>query len=523
MSMGGCGDKFVLPPAKAFTSELRVTNHVGGAHRCVAVVDGRWIHAFACSIQVVDPKSLTVIQDLPLGEFGQCGPVVDFAVMGDRLFAVIEDDRVVEVRLEAGRPLEIRRSLDAEQMGILPRSVRVVGDACYVSGTGGVVNLATGELVHSVDTGVMCGPVAMAGNDLMVCVGRQVYRVADHRYLGAASDLVMIPAPNSADAAQIAPLLAFGLQGSQNALAGLMTPDIREIAGGQSTVAVAGELRRIRWFNDCLWLVGSQRIAGYALGPDGKTLTLKTVINMLGAADVDGIDTRTLAIVGTVGRAVYQCSASDGPEDGKFLLVEREAGRLDGAISEEQNVVAGSEEGAWNYLINARAQLLPRPFPGETAAARSAAVTSATAEITEDGSAIIVTPVSGALPPPEERAAAPDEAFVAPVRFEYREQKGARLHTVVAVNGKFWVGHDRGITILHPDGGREVVLPEKEGQPPTILPPDPVAQRLRLPGAITYLFPLPVGKGVSYVSRFGGFGVVRFVDEAAEAPAPVEK
>ena len=109
------------------------------------------------------------------------------------------------------------------------------------------------------------------------------------------------------------------------------------------------------------------------------------------------------------------------------------------------------------------------------------------------------------------------------MRFEYREEKNARIHTVVAVNGKFWVGHDRGITILHPDGGREVVIPEEGDKPPTILPPDPVAGRMRLPGAVTHLFPLPVGKGASYVSRFGGFGVVRFIDVAVDPPPPVEK
>jgi hypothetical protein len=338
--------------------------------------------------------------------------------------------------------------------------------------------------------------------------------------VGAATELLTLNSQSATAGNAAEPALAFALQGGDNTLAGLATADIREIPGGQATVAVLGEVRSIRWFNNCLWLVGSQRIAGYAVGADGKSLELRVAVPILGATDVAALDAKTLAVVGTAGRAVYEYDSEGGPDDGRLLAAEREAGRLVGATSDGQRVFAGSEEGTWSYLINSRAELVSRPFSGGAAAPQSAAADGATAQISPDGTTITITP-----PVPSEplEFTATGQEDVGPRAFDHREDKGALLRTVVAIDDKFWVGHDRGITILHADGGQPTVIPQQGDQPETVLPPEPVAQRLRIPGPVIHLFPLPVGKAAAYVSEFGGMGVVRYVDRSIEPAEPTEK
>jgi hypothetical protein len=41
---------------------------------------------------------------------------------------------------------------------------------------------------------------------------------------------------------------------------------------------------------------------------------------------------------------------------------------------------------------------------------------------------------------------------------------------------------------------------------------------MRLPGSVKFLYPLLVGGGATYVSEFGGFGVISIIDEPI-APA----
>ena len=67
---------------------------------------------------------------------------------------------------------------------------------------------------------------------------------------------------------------------------------------------------------------------------------------------------------------------------------------------------------------------------------------------------------------------------------------------IVAVDGRFWIGHDRGITVLD-EAGR-------------------VIDRLRLAGPVRYVFPLAAG-GAAWVSETGGFGTVILNDPGASS------
>jgi hypothetical protein len=517
----GCKTEITIPQPRPTTTHLHLTHHTGGTHHRVLVHDGRWIQAFGCSVQVVDPQSLMVIHDVPLGEFGKTGPVIDLARVGDRLLAVIEDDAVVELSLDTGIAPRIVRTTDAAALGILPRTLTALGETCYVAGVGGVVDLSTGQRIFIPESASgVCGHVARAGSDLVVPVGRRVYRMSDGQYLGAATDLLTFdPLATTSSNDPASPPLAFILQSRDNALAGLMTADIREVPGDNSRVVIEREARRIGWFNDRLWFVGTLGIAAYAIEGKGDTLRLERTIDMLGARDVAPLDEHRIAIVGTAGRAVYQFNERGA--EGRFIAAERDAGRLTHAAGDGLNLLAGSDEGTWTYLVNARAELTTRTPPSSISGPRTASVVSARAQISDDGLTLHVTPTATATPAPSASEDDDDSERAppapAPQPWQYREDKNARLHTVIAVNNQFWVGHDRGITILWPNGSAPAPIDPETGEPlAAVAPADPVVERLRIPGPVRYLFPLMVGKGASYVSEFGGFGVARFIDEAIE-------
>ena len=61
------------------------------------------------------------------------------------------------------------------------------------------------------------------------------------------------------------------------------------------------------------------------------------------------------------------------------------------------------------------------------------------------------------------------------------------MHCVIAVQGRFWLGHARGVTVLDPRTPEAIVV-----------------QEFRLPGAIIHLMPLLSGEGAAYASESGG-------------------
>lgn len=511
LALGGCGEKVTLPVPRPTVARFSLTHHAGGTHSCVLINGEQCITAFGCSVQVIDPRTLAVIHDVALGEFGHCGPVVDLAVSRDRLFAVIEDDAVVELSLAAGAAPKIERVISSESLGIRPRRLSVVNNAVYASGIGGVINVTTGDRAFNSEDD--CGHVARGTDGLLVCMGRRVNRVSDGHYVGAASDLLNLP-PEDSD--KTAATLLFALQGEENALGGLMTPNVREV-GGKGTIAMPQRIERVRNLGGQVFFVGSQRIDWYDIKADA--LESAGSVSILGARDVARLDPHTLIIAGTFGRAAYRVDERDATS-GQFIAAQREASQLTFATSDGLSVVAGSKLGAWMYQVNSRAELTARTIESAPPGPRSANTVVARAEISADGGALKVTPAHAAAPAPSkgsEKAAA-----ITPVAepWEYREEKGAKLHTVIAVAGDFWIGHDRGITILRADGGQSLIDPKamKEAKSRAAAPPtaEPVRERLRLPGAVKYLFPLLAGKGASYVSEYGGFGAARFIDEVKE-------
>src|SRR5690606_22823809 len=118
-------------------------------------------------------------------------------------------------------------------------------------------------------------------------------------------------------------------------------------------------IRRVRLIDDMVWVVSESSVVGYALNEN--TLEQRHRIPLLGANDVDQLNDTDLAIVGSFGRAVYRLG-SESSLAGNFVATHREPGRLELAATDGQHILAGSAEGLWLYLINARTELTQRQF-----------------------------------------------------------------------------------------------------------------------------------------------------------------
>lgn len=448
------------------------------------VHDRWWYQTFRSSLLVVDSASAAVIKEVTLGEPGVCGPAVDLAVMPEREIAwvVIEDDEVIELSLAAPASPSVARRMSAASLSVLPRRLSVVGGECYLSGLGGVARLSDGRVIFARPHDDV-GRVAMSDLGLVACVGRHAQLIDDDRYVGSASDLQPLPSDLG-----IAGGLAFVRQGDGAALVGLMSPNLRELDASHATTAAAGTVHSIRVIDGLLWIVSEEAISGHAIKPGSLHPVERGAV--IGARDVARLDDNHLAVAGTFGRAIYRIADDSRGAGDTFTNVHREPGRLSVAVSDGQHILAGSTEGTWMYLIGSRAELTTRTFQRPPAKPPVAAVTiSASARIADDGRSVAIVQ---------------NEAAQQPLTHSEGEQ--CLIHTVASVDGDFWIGHDRGITVL-----RARVAPASKKTP--AIPSLEVAGRLRIPGPVRHIYPLLAGGGASYVSEFGGFGVARWIDE----------
>lgn len=522
---GGCSSTPAVPPKPPTIKVLRVVNHFGGTHYRTIIHDGVWYQTFDSSLLVLNPEQLTVVKQVDFGKAGEVGPATDMIIdeANKRMFIIIEDDEVIELSLTAPQAPEIVRRLDAAKLGIHPHHLSSVEGVYYVSGTGGVVRLS--DLTRVLSSPEDAGRVARSAHGLVVTIGRQVHRLEDDKYIGSASDLQMLP--TDAVAGQAGEML-FTLQGEQGALVGLMSPEVREIDSAQAKVAAKGIVRSVKVIGKMVWIVTDESVRGYSIGPDA--LEPAITCDVLGARDVDRISENYLAIAGSFGRSIYRIVQDAKGEGSTFVRGQREPSGLLAAVTDGQHILAGGPQGLWMYLINSRVELTNRKFdkPPPNPPRRAALVT-AQAQISDDNTTLTVTPspaaaASGTANAPSGAGGAASgrgaQQPVSPTAWTYTEPGGSLIHCVVAIDGEnFWIGHDKGITVLKP------ILPaappvkfSMSGQAPsTVNLTDHVVGRLRMDGPVLHIYPLMVGGGASYVSVFGGFGVAQFVEE----PSPV--
>ncbi|MEY3142666.1 MAG: hypothetical protein RLY21_1159 [Planctomycetota bacterium] len=487
-----------LPPRE---KSMRVTSAFGGTHRVSKIENGVWFQSFENRVLCLDAQTGTELVDLELAPRGTTGVVSDFLVRGERLFAVLEEDWVMEIDISTVREPKVVSQWGRAELGIRPVFVSAVGDELFVSGEGGAVRLseATRHGTLSIDSkgrpiaperpdafleGRNVGRVVAAKGGPVACIGRRIIRLADGQYLGAASMLIELPEAAGGG-------YGFVLQAPEGAQVGLMNEDFRE----RSASALRGQVHSIRFFDDRFFAVNDFEVATWKMdlvppaadSPSDASPRQEFVLGALlsvpvkGARDIAKVQRNRFAVAGSFGRALYRyLPEGDKPGD-TFYWSRRLPGRLEVAVTDRRRVLASSREGTWLYLIGEEAELSDAPItsPDRPESVVETAWGSARVEETRD----TVTFRMG------------DKSQV------HTLAHGALVSGLCAADGKVWIGHDRGIDVIGYDPITQQIVFE---------------DRIRLVGPMIALYPNRVGGGITFVSTQSGFGVVRPVD--VEAP-----
>ncbi|MDY7109731.1 MAG: hypothetical protein SYC29_13935 [Planctomycetota bacterium] len=464
----GCAGPVRRPARESPAPVLRITDHVGGRHERMLFREGLWYQSCGHELLVLErADGSTIARVAPgrhLGPVRRLAPITDMLIHGDRLLLVLEDDGVAELSLADPRGPVISDIIEAERLGIRPRRLSVAAGEVYISGVGGIARLSDGEIVFRREGDI--GRVVTSNWGLVTTIGRRIHRLRDGEYIGSASALIPLPAGSSLPGS-----LAFIRRGEQRTSIGLMHGDLREVDARKATVALDSPLHRLRIFGDRMWVVAGEAIRVYEMR--GDALKTAMTIPVAGARDLRIIDESHLAISGTFGRGIRRLRADATGPGGAWVHLHREPSALTRADFDGRHVLAGGAQGAWLYRLGSGARPVDEDAPTESTPQRGAVTVGATALIDDDNRRLMISTSEG--------------------EFVHAEPVGATLHCVAAVDGRFWVGHDRGITVLR--GG----------------PRDPAAVigRLRLDGPVCFIFPLLEGGGAAWVSEFGGLGVAR--------------
>ncbi|MFO0874699.1 MAG: hypothetical protein U0575_12115 [Phycisphaerales bacterium] len=462
------GDTPTPPPAPS-QRELQLLSHCGGTHHRTLVHAGHWFQTFSNQLLVLDPRTGAVEGRQELAPFGTTGAAVDVALLGagtpsPRLFVVLERDAVVEVDLVDPTHPAIVSLRRADELGVRPRRVGIVDGQVYVAGDGGVVRWSDRARFLADNIPGPAGAVVGGERCPVTCVGRRVLSLVDGSFIGAATDLTELPPGAPAP-------LAFVLQGKDAATVGLMGRDIREV----SSVVIPGTVRRMRWFDDRLWVVTDTEIVSCAVAE--TRLADRRSFRVKGARDVDLLSQNTLAVAGTFGRSLYRRVEEDGKPGDAFFGAHREASRLERAITDNRRVLAGSDEGTWMYLIGDRAELSNRTIDIARQPSAHAAGAWGTAEIGEDGRS--VTGVVDGIPQ------------------EFRPDGSPQIWCIAGIDKALWIGHENGITVVSRGASGLITA----------------LGTIHLDGPVRYLFP-KWDSGCTYVAELGGFGVAKLVDRS---------
>ena len=480
---------------------MRVTSHVGGTHRALVVRDGVWFQSFENRMVMMDAATGAVFADLELAPRGTTGAVGSFALLGDRLFCVLDEDEVVEVDVTLPRDPRVVDRWGVAELVVKPRRVSVVDGEVFVSGDGGVVRLADtrprGEWLDEKGKPLppVVPPIALEGRDAGVvvaavggpvaCVGRRIVRLADGAYLGAATHLEPLPRA-------LGEGYAFILQSANGGEFGVMGGDFRVRASS----ALSGTVHATHAFGDRIYAVNDFEIATLrieadpdaaaaavadGLPPDALAVRLVDLLSVpvKGARDVARIRPNRFAVAGSFGRALYRFLPEGNAPGDTFYWAERVPGRLDACKSDRRRILAASREGAWLYLIGDKAELTDAAIAEPDRGAYAVESSWGAARLADDRSAVDIN-VKGKVtrfPPP----------------------RGGEIETLAIADGRIWVGHRAGIDAYG--------LDQATGEPV-------LEDRIVLSGPVFMLYPNRVGGGVSFVSQFGGMGLVR--------PVPVD-
>jgi hypothetical protein len=490
-----------------------VRHHVGGTHHRSLAVGDAWYATYANSLLVLSDANGIVLASLELMPYGRSGGAVDIVATPnrlDRLFVLLDGTAVVEVSIADPKAPEVVSTRTRRDIGFAPRAIGAADGEIFISGEGGVVawsavlprpaapiDAREGDEADGLPRPALAalarergglGPVAPGAEGPVVVAGRRVHRLADGAFVGAATMLAPLP---DADAQRLGVpgALVFILQSNSGARVGLMGPDIREI----DSAAVAGTARRVRVHGNHLFAMNDDEIVVFPIlrAESEGTLFLgePEFIPVRGARDIAQLGDNRFGVVGSFGRALYRWRPdASGPGD-TFFEARREPSRLTYATTDRRRILAGGSEGSWLYRIGDEVNLVNQPVPQEDGRKRTATGGWGNANVDEGNRAVRIRP-RGAMVPPAVQGAAPT-----PLEVVWRPQVEGIVYGVESFAGRIWIWHEHGVDVVAADanGVRGI-------------------GHFAIEGPVRYLFPQRVGGAVAYVSEYGGFGVLDFVD-----------
>ncbi len=458
-----------------------VTHSVGGSHWRTLVFGEVWYQGYGPTLLALDPVTGSKLDELRVLPVGSSGALVDLVRYRGDLIAVLDRTAVVRIDTSDPKALMATEVIMERDLGIRPESIAVVDDGLYVSGLGGVVRLDTGEKYLS--SGEVCGRVAPSAHGLAATRGREIVELESGRVLGRASELHELLDPGSPRGG-----IAFALQGKAAARVGLLDAALEELAG----VVVQGQVLRIRELDGRLFAITPAGITSWKIGP--SALTDEKFIRVKGALDIDRVDSNTFAVAGSFGRALYRPDTDvRGPGD-EFFAAQREPGRLERVLSDGRRIIAGSDEGNWIYMV------------GGTCEPTDKVIQNVNPPNSVQEFSFGRVEIEGADADPYTVESAARVVVTTKTRKQTLQMpQGAHARTIANVRDDIWIGHDDGIDVWR----------VQDGQLSRVA-------RIRMQGPVTNLYPRRTKDGASYVSIFGGMGVVVWRHYDAEEPGSAQ-
>ena len=484
LALGGCNTGYTQRQTIDLRPRiLQVQDHHGGNRRVCTVHDGVWYQAFGPTLEIIDGADGLRISDVQDGDWGDVAVVSDLRVLGDgHLYVVHAFDRVVKYDLSSPRRPVAIETRTADELGVRPLLVGESDGRVWVSGRGGVVDFEGGRVSlaeESVDGYV--GRVVDSPDGAVATIGRRIHRLADGRYLGAASMLESLPAkeagvvdPNGA--------YAFVLRGSRASTVGIMGPEWRE----RDSQVFDAPVWSVKVFDGRLWAVMPEEIVSWPI-EEGGFLGPPQFIAVKGARDIAMIEPNRFAVGGTFGRALYRDKADSSGDADEFYAVKRNPGHLESAVSDGRRVLASGPEGNWLYRIGGKAALSDKPLRNNTSPTTTLTLSWCQADIAEDGTSLSIEPIGG-------------EPLV------WSPPQGGFVYTLATAGDHLWVGHDEGVDVFRMgDIGIESV------------------GRIVMEGPVLWLFRPRVGDEIAFASAFGGLGSAEVVPDPDADPDLVQR
>lgn len=447
--------------------DLVCSHSVGGSHWTALVYRDSVFQGFGATLLVLDPQNASVIAKLACAPPGKSGALVDMVGHGSDLVAVLDRTSVLRIDVSNPRTPMVIESMTEKVLGIRPESVSSVDGAIYISGLGGVVRIDTGE--RFLAGGAVCGRVVGTAAGPVTTRAGEIVRLSDGSIIGSATSLVSLPSRGISNRR-----FACVVQGKDAARVGLLDGDLHELAGE----IVPGQISHLRYIQGELWAITASQIGVWRVDADG--LSALPAIRVRGAIDAALVGPNTYLIAGTFGRSLYRRDAdARGPAD-EFFATTREPGRLERVLSDGRRIVAGSPEGNWLYMTGGSCE--PSSNPIQTMNPPCTTIEGAFGKAMIEGAdndayTIEVAP----------RVIVEDNGN----RQVLAMPQGSLARTVTNVGADLWIGHDDGIDVWRRVNGSMVRV-----------------GRCRLQGPVTNIYPRRTDDGASWVSVFGGMGVV---------------